>query len=499
MKQVSIIDNIKNTEQSQNEILDKKMPNNLEAEKALLGVFLLNNENVNKVADILLPQHFFIPIHQKIYSTILRFLDRNFVADPLTLKSYFAQDKDFQESKVECFDYLVKLVNDAGLVVDVKSLAEVVQDLYLRRQLMDMGEQLIIENQKLDENFSAHEKIEHAEQQLFNLAMEGEISSNFITLQNSLTGTLSDVENIITGKKKTSGLPTGFDEWDKMTGGLQNSDLIIIAARPSMGKTSFAVSMGYNIALKLHQNYIESENDDKKEQSVAVFSLEMSSKQITHRLLAIGSGIESSRIRTGSLSKKEFALLSRESHKMSSLPLFIDDSPAPTISAIRTRSRRMKRQHNLSLIIVDYLQLIQPSTKGTNINRVQEIAEISQGLKALAKELDVPVVALSQLSRAVETREDKRPQLSDLRESGNIEQDADLVSFLYREEYYLRRKMPLEETENMEWQSQLNNVKNIAEVIISKQRNGPVGSFLTYFDSPTTRFANLSNYHDKHQ
>jgi replicative DNA helicase len=490
----SIEENIRNLQQGDNNLPnDKKLPHNIEAEQALLGAFLLNNEDINKAGDVVLSHHFFLPVHQKIYAAILRFMDRHLIADPLTLKGYLAQDEAFKDTGVECYGYLLKLVNDANLVTDVRSVAILIHDLYLRRQLIEIGQQLIIESQKDDVKLAAQDRLEAAEQQLFDLAMQGDITSNLAALRGLLGEALGDIEAVVSGRKKTSGLPTAFDEWDKMTGGLQCSDLIIIAARPSMGKTSFAISMAYNVCETLHREYEKSKEPEKKEKSVAIFSLEMSSRQLTHRLLAISTGIDSSRIRTGMLSKEEFAKLSRESNRLSSLPLFIDDSPALTISAIRTRARRMKRQHNLSLVVVDYLQLIRPSTQSHNINRVQEIAEISQGLKALAKELDIPVVALSQLSRAVETREDKRPQLSDLRESGNIEQDADLVAFLYREEYYLRRKIPLEEKENMEWQSKLSDVQNMAEIIVSKQRNGPVGSFLVYFDSATTRFTNLSH------
>lgn len=476
----------------------KQMPSSIKAEQSLLGAFLLNNESVNKVADILSPEHFFLPIHQKIYNGVQKFMDRGLIADPMTLRNYFAQDEAFKENGIECFDYLICLVSEASLTSDIRSLAVILQDLYIRRELIELGQQAVIDAYKDDIQQSALDRIEVVEQQLFNLATQGDISTNCVKLDAAVADTLIDVENIISGKRKISGISTGFEELDKMTGGLQQSDLIIIAARPSMGKTAFAVNIAYNVVQSLYQKHAEIIHDNNKTpsvhdagSSVAIFSLEMSAKQLTNRLLSIATGIESTKIRTGMISKTDFALLSRVSNKISSLPLFMDDTPALTISAIRTRARRMKRQHNLELIVIDYLQLIRPSIQNSNTNRVQEIGEISQGLKALAKELNIPIIALSQLSRAVESREDKHPQLSDLRESGNIEQDADVVAFLYREEYYLSRKTPMDEEKNIEWQTQIHEVKNIAEIIISKQRNGPVGSFHVYFDEATTRFANL--------
>lgn len=470
----------------------RRMPHDIQAEQALLGACLLNNDSVNKIADILLPMHFFLPIHQKIYSGIQKLMDRGLMADPMTLRSYISQDEAFKNAGVEGFNYMMKLVTESNLIVDIRSLAVVVHDLYTRRELIAIGQQIVIDGYADDVQQTAQDRLEIAEQQLFNLATQGDISENCVQLRTSLAETLRDVESIVTGRRKTSGITTGFEEFDKMTGGLQQSDLIIIAARPSMGKTSLALNIAYNVALLLHKEYTESNDEHSREGAVAVFSLEMSSKQLTNRLLAVATNLDSTKIRTGSLSKTDFVLLSRTSSKMSALPLFIDDTAALSISAIRTRARRLKRQHNLSFVVIDYLQLIRPSIQNSNINRVQEIGEVSQGLKALAKELNVPVIALSQLSRAVESREDKRPQLSDLRESGNIEQDADLVAFIYREEYYLRRKTPTDAEINMEWQVQVDEVKNMAEIIISKQRNGPIGSFHVYFDESTTRFSNLS-------
>lgn len=505
-----------NIQQAKEDPSNKKIaPHNMDAEQAVIGAFLHNNESVNRVSDILLPIHFFIPIHQKIYNAIIKLMDRSLIATPLTLKGYFIDDEAFKEIGVNCFDYLLKLVSNADLIVNVKSLAYTIHDLYIRRQLIDLGQNIVMDNYEEDPSKSAHDRLEIAEHQLFTLATQGSIENNFVHLNISVNHALTHVSDIMSGKKKTSGVSSGFGDMDKMTGGLHGSDLVIIAARPSMGKTAFAVKIALNVAeifYKEHElekkqrknndakNDIKSSNDtssgdnikqNNKSKSVVIFSLEMSSEQIANRILSIRSGLDSSRIRMGELNKDEFTILSRESAKVAHIPLFVDDSAALTISAIRTRARRMKRQQNVGLIVVDYLQLIKGTMHGSNINRVQEIGEISQGLKALAKELNIPIIALSQLSRAVENRDDKKPQLADLRESGNIEQDADMVAFLYREEYYLKRKMPLEERANMEWQNQMNEVRNIAEIIISKQRNGPVGNFMLHFNSATTDFTNL--------
>ena len=510
----------------------QKMPHNIQAEQTLLGAILFNNENLNKVADILSSLHFFLPIHQKIYHTIQRFIERSLVADPMTLRSYLSEDEIFKNSDINCFDYLVKLTAEVDMFADLRSLSILLQDLYVRRKLIEICQQMMIDGCKSDIDLSAYELLELAERRLFDLAIKGNTNNDCVWLNTLLANTLIEVESIRSGKRKIGGIGTGFTAFDKMTGGLQCSDLIIIASRPSMGKTSFAVNIAYNTATIFHSEYINSLNLHKegkyesntkvKEKTVAIFSLEMSAKQLANRIFAIATDIDSSKIYRGDVSVEEFTLLSRESSKISELPIFIDDSPALTISAIRTRARRLKRQHNVNLIIIDYLQLIRPSKENSNINRVQEIAEISQGLKALAKELDIPVIALSQLSRAVETRVDKHPQLSDLRESGNIEQDADIVVFLYRESYYLSQKgedivqekehlndvsfqeypegfymgkkhAQTDKKKNYMIQQEFGDRQNVAEIIISKHRNGPTGVVNLYFDPSTTKFTNKSN------
>ncbi|CAL7963196.1 Replicative DNA helicase [Alphaproteobacteria bacterium] len=465
------------------------VPNVPEIEQAILGLILNNNETLNKIADFLSPEHFFVPLHQKMYDVVLKFMDRGLIATPLTMKSYFNTDPAFKDLDVDCFDYLLKLIAQAPLIVDIESLGRAVLDSYMRRQLITIGKEVINDAYNVNIDNTANNCLEAAEQKLFNLATQGTSETNVATLKSSVLETLHRIEMVKKKNSHVSGVSTGFVDLDRITGGLQNSDLIIIAARPSMGKTSLAVNIALNAAVNFQKEYADSKTEEKQK-SVVIFSLEMSAEQIATRILSIRTDIDSGRIRVGNVNAEEFTVLSSETSKISNLPLFIDDGAALSISTIRTRSRRMKRKHDVGLIVIDYLQLIRPSFTANYGNRVQEIGEVSQGLKALSKELDIPVIALSQLSRAVENREDKRPQLSDLRESGNIEQDADIVTFLYREEYYLSRSVPVDGGKNMEWQETLYQVRNIAELIISKHRNGPIGTCLLHFNSVTTGFHN---------
>lgn len=470
----------------------KELPQNVEAEQAVLGAFLNNNDSVNKVADFLLPEHFFVPLHKKIYEAINRFMEKGLIASPVTLKSYFENDESFSDTKINTLDYFVKLSANATSYVNIVPYAKEIVENSIRRSLIDVSNSTIENSYLRDIKTSASEILEKAEQKLFNLASSGNSESSYIPLGTSLVRALDIISKAKENSKEISGTSTGYIDLDRILGGLQNSDLLILAARPSMGKTSLAVNVALNSAVEFQKEKI---GEDEKRKSVAVFSLEMPSEQIASRLLSIRTGIEGSRIRIGSISSDEFASLSNEVAELNDIPLFIDDTPALSISAIRTRARRLKRQHNLGLIVVDYLQLLRGSSANEG-NRVQEIGEISQGLKAIAKELQVPVIALSQLSRAVESRDDKRPQLSDLRESGNIEQDADVVMFIFREEYYLARGMPREDDEKFSaWEEQMNKVKNITEVIIAKQRNGPIGTVKLRFDSTTTGFSNLDITH----
>lgn len=461
------------------------LPANIEAEKALLGAFLNNNEHLNKVADFLLAEHFFVPIHGKIYEAIQRFIERGMIANPITLKNFLEKDEVLVKAGINSLEYLVKLSANAATIVNLLPYAKDVQDTALRRSLIGIGEDTIVDAHHQKAEQTAYNLIENAEQRLFNLASSGISDTAILSLRSSIAESLNRIEIARKRGGKVSGITTGYLDLDEMLGGLQNSDLLILAARPSMGKTSLAV----NIALNAAASFMSFEG--KERQSVGVFSLEMSAEQLANRLLSIRTGVDSSKIRIGNISKEEFSVLLKESCNLNELPIYIDDTPALSISAVRTRARRMKRQFNLGILVVDYLQLLRGS-KGSESSRVQEIGEISQGLKAIAKELDIPVIALSQLSRAVESRDDKRPQLSDLRDSGTIEQDADIVMFIFREEYYLSRKMPAPGTdEYSKWQQEMERVANVADIIIAKQRNGPIGNVSLMFNGKTTGFANL--------
>ncbi len=463
------------------------VPCNIDAERAVLGAILNNNENINKIGDFLFAEHFYVPLHKKIYEAILRFLERGMISTPITLKSYFEKDETLEKGGVNSLDYLLKMCANSASVINIIPFAKQIYETALRRVLIEIGEETIYTAQEENIEHTAQSLIESAEHKLFNLAIQGGSDSGFENIKVSLTEAIRRIDIARKRGAEINGITSGYIDLDKFLGGLQKSDLLILAARPSMGKTSLAI----NIALNAANSFTQDKAHDGKSNSVAVFSLEMSAEQIANRLLSIQTNIDGNKIRSGNISSEEFMLLLKESEKLNNLPIFIDDTPALSISAVRTRARRLKRQNNLGLIVVDYLQLLRGSSANEG-NRVQEIGEISQGLKAIAKELDIPVIALSQLSRAVESRDDKRPQLSDLRESGNIEQDADVVMFIYREEYYLARKMPPEGSEkHQEWQTQMDEVKNIADVIIAKQRNGPVGSLSLRFNNNTTGFDNL--------
>jgi len=468
----------------------EKRPQNIEAEQNLLGLLLNNNENMNKIGDVLKEEHFYLPLHAKIYQGISKLMDRGLVSDPITIKNYFAKEEIFKDTQINSYEYLLKLVEESQLSTDIRTLARNIYDTYLRRKIIDIGEEGIVKakEEKIEEE--GENIIEAMEQELYTLASSGNYDNKVYSLTESIKGALVRIEKSLKSNREISGIETGYIDLNKYTGGFQSSDLIIIAGRPSMGKTALAV----NIVLKAAKSFLkESKEEGTKKKSICFFSLEMSAEQLASRILAIETKIDGSKIRIGKVNKKEFKNLSEQISELNELPIIIDDTPALTISAIRTKARRMKRQHNIGMIVIDYLQLIS-STGRNKENRVQEIAEISQGLKAIAKELDIPVITASQLSRAVESREDKRPLLSDLRESGNIEQDADIVMFIYREEYYLSRKIPSsDEKKLIEWQEKMEKVGNIAEIIIAKQRNGPVGNFHLRYENKTTAFDNLEN------
>jgi replicative DNA helicase len=475
-------------------------PSNTDAEQALLGAMLINNAAYFRVSEFLQAGHFGNAVHGRIFAAIGKLIDRGQVANPVTLKNLFDQDGALTE--IGGAQYLARLANSAVTIINSEDYGRAIYDLYLRRELITLGEDVVNDAFRQDLDDPANDQIERAERKLFDLATSGQTEGGFRGFSGALTDAISSAEAAFKRSGKTVGVATGFIDLDKKLGGLHPSDLVVLAGRTAMGKTAFAT----NIALNAAKAYKPARTPDGRVITedgavVGFFSLEMSAEQLATRILAEESGVSSDRIRRGEVSRDDFDRFVRASQQLAALRLFIDDTPALTVSALRTRSRRLMRQQGLGLIIVDYLQLLRPSSQVRVIeNRVQEVADITRGLKALAKELDVPVLALSQLSRAVEQREDKRPMLADLRESGSIEQDADVVMFLFREEYYKSRE-PIrgpDETEDKfdrryeAWKEELEKVHGIGEIIIAKQRHGPIGTIKLRFDAQTTRFDNFA-------
>ena len=477
----------------------RTLPHNLEAEQALLGAILINNEALNQVAAFLEPAQFYLPVHGRIFEAVLKMIERGQIASPVTLKHYF--DNDDSLSDVGGAQYLARLAGSAVTIINAEHYGRAIYDLAMRRELIGIGEDMVNEAYDASLDESATAQIENSEQKLFSLAEDGGAEGGFRPFDGPLRIALDMITQACKRDGHLSGTTTGFFDMDKLLGGLHASDLIILAGRPGMGKTALATNIAFNAARafkqeKDAQGNILAEHGAK----VGFFSLEMSSEQLAARILSEQSNISSDRMRKGELSNEEFTRLVQASQALHQAPVFIDDTPALTVSALRTRARRLKRQQKLSLIIVDYLQLISGSAGSRNDGRVQEVSEITRGLKTLAKELHVPVVALSQLSRQVENREDKRPQLADLRESGSIEQDADVVAFIYRDEYYLEKAEPKQRADETaekfaqrvaNWEERMIRVHNIAEVIIAKQRHGPVGNIKLMFDGQFTRFGDL--------
>ncbi len=475
----------------QQEIIRRELFN-IEAEQTILGTIIINNDYINRVADFLLPEHFYEPANKKIFEQISHTINKvNIIANQVTLKQFFENDPIIKA--VGGSAYLSTLLSRATGVIDIADYAKLVYDLALKRELVMIGEDIVGNAYKADDQVSAVAQVEEAENKLFNLTKHGGSTSDFRNISVPLKQTL---EKTLVAKNRDShisGISTGLDDVDRMLSGMQNSDLIILAARPSMGKTALAINIAVNACKFLNKNI--SEQKDKK--AVGFFSLEMSSDQLSARILSMETSINATKFRTGEISEQDWEVITRRSAEIAEMPFFIDDTPALTIPAIRTRVRRMVRKHNLSFLLIDYLQLIYGTSKKSSDNRVQEISEITRGLKAIAKEFNIPVMALSQLSRAVEQREDKRPQLSDLRESGSIEQDADVVGFIYRESYYEERKRPGEDDREKfeKWKMRMSELRNRSELIIAKQRNGPIGSVDLYFDPEFTRFNNLDLHH----
>jgi replicative DNA helicase len=476
-----------------NEAEPAKLPRNVEAEAAFLGAILIDNRIIEDISIKLQPEHFFEPLHGRIYDQILRLIDRNMLVTPVTMKPFFEADESMKELGGP--GYLVKLTADGAGLLGARDFAQQIYDLALLRELVSVG-RVLVEN-ALDTSVDVDPKgqIEAAESALYKVAEGDGESGGTKSFLTASTEAIKNVEKALQSGGHLSGVTTGLTSVNSKVGGLHNSDLVILAGRPGMGKTSLVTNIAFNAAQRWAREEIDGIEPDKRVGAkVAFFSLEMSADQLATRILAEQSGISSELLRMGKISREDFRDLSRASRELQELPLFIDDTPALTIAALRTRARRLQRQKGIGLIIVDYLQLLQGSGRG-NDNRVNEISEISRGLKTLAKELSVPVIALSQLSRAVEQREDKRPMLSDLRESGSIEQDADMVWFIYRGDYYEAAKEPdhSDEAAYAAWQETMSRIHGISELIVAKQRHGSTGKVRLKFEAKITRFSDLAD------
>jgi len=473
-------------------------PSNIEAEQALLGALLLNNDIFDRIDPIVKAHHFYEPVHGRIYDIAARRIAKNALASPVTLKPFLADDEGLKE--LGGTDYLARLAGATISIAAARDYAETIRDLALRRDLVQIGEEIIARAATFDTEAEPAEQITEAEQALYTLAERGNREGGFIDFAKAATEAANMVNAAFQRGGGLAGISSGLHELDYKLGGFRNSDLIIIAGRPSMGKTALATNIAFNIARKFKRGT----KPDGVEGAVTggvvgFFSLEMSSEQLANRILAAESQVKSHELLSGLIQEEEFRRFLEVARELERIPLYIDDTPALAISSLAARARRLKRQKGLDVLVIDYLQLVRPAS-GKNDGRVQEVSEITQGLKAIAKELDIPVIALSQLSRKVEDRDDKRPQLADLRESGSIEQDADVVMFVFREEYYHERTKPAEDTDKFpEWQQKAERLHGGAEVIIGKQRHGPIGTVDLNFEGKFTKFSDpareMAGYH----
>lgn len=474
-------------------------PSNVEAEAAFLGAVLIDNRIIEEIGAKLKPEHFFAPVHGRVYERILTLMDRKAVVTPVTLKPYFESDEGLKE--LGGVAYLARLTADGQGLLNPRELAEQIYDLALLRELISVGRTLVAGAMDTSESVEPLQQIERAEASLYAVAEGAQTGSEAQSFGLATRTSLEMIEKALLSGGHISGKTSGLTSLNEKIGGLHDSDLIILAGRPGMGKTSLATNIAFNAADRLRRDIADGiEPKDSVGAAVAFFSLEMSADQLATRVLAEQSGISSEALRMGRISREDFQALSFASQRLAELPLYIDDSPGLSIGALRARARRLKRRHDIGLIVVDYLQLLQGS--GKSDNRVNEISEISRGLKTLAKELAVPVIALSQLSRAVEQRDDKRPMLSDLRESGSIEQDADMVWFVYREDYYVAAKEPKRPVEGDDskahdahaaWAAEMERVYGLAELIVAKQRHGSTGKVRLRFEARITRFSDLAD------
>ena len=467
-------------------------PHNIEAEQALLGALLVNNEAFYRVSDFLEPRHFFEPVHQKIFELSGSLVRAGKVASPVTLKTFLPADLDVGGLSIS--QYLARLAAEATTVINAADYGRTIYDLSTRRALITIGEEMVNEAYDAPVDFAPKKQIEDAERKLYEIAESGRYEGGFQRFAQALTTAVDMAARAYQRDGKLSGLATGLHDLDAKMGGLQPSDLIIVAGRPGMGKTAFATNIAYNVA-RAWAGEVRPDGHTTTVNGgiVGFFSLEMSAEQLATRIIAEQTGIPSSTIRRGGITESDFEKISNQAIELQDLKFFVDETGGLSVAQLAARARRLKRQRGLDLVVVDYIQLLQGTSRRSSENRVQEITEITTNLKALAKELNVPIVALSQLSRQVENRDDKRPQLSDLRESGSIEQDADVVLFVFREEYSLSNKEPRPGTEEyIKWQTEMALVHGKAEIIIGKQRHGPTGTVQLQFEANVTRFSDLA-------
>ena len=470
----------------------RSAPHNIEAEQALIGAILVNNEAFYRVSDFLDPQHFYEPLHQKIYELAGNLIRAGKVATPITLKTFLPSDIDIGGLNIS--QYLARLAAEATTVINAADYGRTVSDLAIRRNLIQIGEDMVNVAFDAPVDFAPRDQIEDAERRLYEIAETNRFGSGFQRFAQALTTAVDMAARAYQREGKLSGLATGLKDLDAKMGGLQPSDLIIVAGRPGMGKTALATNIAYNVARAWRG---ETRTDGHMQTVdggiVGFFSLEMSAEQLATRIISERTEIPSSTIRRGGISENDFEKIKDVSIELQALPFYVDETGGLTIAQLAARARRLKRQRGMDLLVIDYIQLLQGSQRRAHENRVQEVTEITTNLKALAKELNVPILALSQLSRQVESRDDKRPQLSDLRESGSIEQDADVVLFVFREEYYLSNKEPRPGSEeHLKWQTEMAAVHGKAELIIGKQRHGPTGTVQLQFDAAVTRFDDLT-------
>ena len=492
------LNNLQSVRNKENQEISEKFQN-FDAEIAVIGCLLWDNKSYEKIADFLIEDHFIDLNNKNIFKTIKRLLDKNILVTPITLKNYLEEnDKDSFDN----YTYLNQIKDSAPSTQNAYQYAKLLYDLHIKRSLIGIGKNIIQDTISNEEDLEGINLIENAENDLYNLSQTGSSDRKYSLFGEALKKAIDVIDQSFKREGKIAGLPSGLKDLDKKLGGFHNSDLIIIAGRPSMGKTALGTNIAFNAAKKFKEKEDEFGNKTTIDGGkIAFFSLEMSSEQLATRVLAEQSKISGDKMRKAELNKEDFKKIAKVSSELENLNLVIDDNPILTIPSLRARARRLKRLYDIDMIIIDYLQLMSGSQNVRNDGRVQEISEITRGLKAIAKELNIPIIALSQLSRQVEQREDKRPQLADLRESGTIEQDSDVVMFIFRESYYLERMEPIKKPDeqndrynerHQRWRELCESRYNIADIIIAKQRHGPTGKIKTHFDPNFTKFSDLT-------